>query len=147
MLTLIQYRFGRLYFVFGLACLVSVSNAFGQDRYDVLEVEGDVYRNVVVRSSNASSLVISDSKGIPQLPLSKLPRTLQEKYGYDSHSDANRKAELELIRQAQIDASKQRLDRKRAEAETASVAEKGASSRGYVAFGGKPEPSRSRFPG
>ncbi len=105
------------------------------DRYDSLHVGDTVYRNAVVRSWNDSALIVSHSKGIAQVPLNKLSRDLQTRYGYDPESDANRKRELESMRRTQIEASKQRLDEKRKEAARASAAKR---SRSFVAFGDRP---------
>jgi len=125
---------------FVLGWLLLEASSFATDRYDVLASGGNVYRDVVVRSQSASSLVVSHAKGIAQIPLSGLSVDLQMKYGYDARSDAEREAELDAIRSVQIEASKQRLERKREATESLSGSRGTISAdRKFAAFGVAPE--------
>ena len=114
--------------------------ALGAERFDTLEADGKVYHNVMVRSVNASSILIMHSKGIAQIPLSSLPSELQRAYGYDPRRDEARQNELNAIRDAQIAASEQRLDRLKKEAAEAEVRKaRSTQSEGFLAFGEAPE--------
>ena len=140
MLAKFQRRLGLRIFGFVLVWLLVEASLFASDRYDVLEAGENLYRDVVVRSQSASSLVVSHAKGIAQIPLSGLSEELQRKYGYDARSDAEREAELDSIRSIQIEASKQRLDKRREEAKSL-LASRGnlSASRKFAAFGVAPE--------
>ncbi len=92
---------------------VSVLNLGGVDQYETLEAGETVYRDVVVRSNNASSLIVTHAGGLAQIPLSSLPAEIQERYGYDGQSDATRRADLDRLRRRQIIESQQRLEQQR----------------------------------
>lgn len=108
MLAKFQRRLGLRIFGFVLVWLLVEASLFASDRYDILKAGENLYRDVVVRSQSASSLVVSHAKGIAKIPLSGLSEELQRKYGYDARSDAEREAELDSIRSIQIEASKRR---------------------------------------
>lgn len=111
----------------------------GEERYEAMKSGSEIYRNVIVRSVNASSILISHSKGIAQIPLSSLPVELQRKYGYNPKLDEARQRDLGAIRKAQIAASEQRLERMRKEAPEAKVRKSQSSqASGFVAFGKEP---------
>ncbi len=83
--------------------------AIAADTYERLEVGNQVYLNVVVLSSNESTLSIRHGRSIAQVPLAELSPELQLKYGYDSGSAADREAKLAIRRQQQIDEQQKRL--------------------------------------
>ncbi len=81
-----------------LIALVFLSNcamAVG-DRYDSLQAGDQIFRNVTVKSVNATSLVILHSGGLAQVDLDRLSEDLQEKYGYDPEKAEKRRYELKL---------------------------------------------------
>ncbi len=85
------------------------------DRYDSLVAGDQVYRGVLVRSINETSLIVTHSGGLSQIPLKSLSPELQAKYGYSDTSAANREASLERMRRQQIIDSKQRIEKRRQE--------------------------------
>lgn len=99
----------------------------GADRYETLVAGEDVYHNVVVKSQNASSLIVMHSGGLAQIPFARLSKEIQDRYGYDGKSDLSRKADLERIRRRQIIESQKRIEELR---------QKEAEAQAAKAFGG-----------
>jgi len=106
----------------GLIAYASFSTLGGADQYATLVAGEDFYRDVVVRSQNASSLIVTHSEGLAQIPFARLSKEIQERYGYDGESDLSRKADLERVRRRQIIESQKRIEelrQKEAEARAA----------------------------
>lgn len=138
---LVGMVFHRLKQVVGL-CLACALSCFakGSDRYEILEAGEETYRNAVVRSVNASSILIAHSKGIAQVPFASVSAELQQKYGYDAKADENRQRELNGIRSSQLSASKKRLKRLREEAKAAEAKKvQSTQASRFGAFGKEPE--------
>jgi len=55
----------------GLLVGLAVSRTFAVDQYDTLTAGETVYRNVVVRSQNASSLIVTHAGGFGTDPIRK----------------------------------------------------------------------------
>ena len=97
----------------GLIVGFAASQTFAADQYDTLTAGETVYRNVVVRSQNASSLIVTHAGGLAQIPFEKLSGEIQERYGYSGQNDELRKAELERLRRRQIMESQKRIEQLR----------------------------------
>lgn len=91
-------------------------------RFQTIVAGENRYENVVVRSKNASSLIVTHSGGLAQIPLRDLPEPIQRHFGYDPQKDASREAGLERLRRRQIIESKQLLEKRKKEEEAARAA-------------------------
>lgn len=114
-MEVVRWRRTLKYALGGLLSVLMASVNLGLDRYDTLLVGEKVYRDVVVRSENASSLIVMHSGGLAQIPFESLSKEIQDRYGYSGESDESRKADLERIRRRQIIESQQRIEHLRQE--------------------------------
>lgn len=91
-------------------------------RFETIIAGENRYENVIVRSKNASSLIVTHSGGLAQIPLKDLPESMQRQFGYDPQKDASREAGLERLRRQQIIDSQQLLEERKKEEAAARAA-------------------------
>ncbi len=120
-------RMARLAFLF-----IALSPLHASDRYESLKVGNRIFRNVTVRSVNATSLVILHSGGLSQVELKDLSADLQTEYNYDAELAERRRDELQRDIQQRAVSSKRTPQRK-------SVSKESDVSAILRAFGQEPE--------
>lgn len=114
--------------------------SWGADRYETLKAGDVVYKDVVVRSQNASSLIVMHSRGLAQIPFKDLSNEIQERYGYSDANDQSRNADLDRIRRKQIIESKLRIEQLRKEEENARLSKNvGGADQAVQKFGIPPK--------
>ncbi len=133
----------RRLFKVGLVGLLTgflVGGTLSADQFESLVAGEVVYRDVVVRSKNASSLIVTHAGGLAQIPFENLSKEMQERYGYSGESDEARKADLERIRRRQILESQKRIEQLRQE-EAKARSSKLSKGAGFALqnFGAPPE--------
>lgn len=124
----------------GFGLVVLGARASDQVRFESIEAGENRYENVVVRSKNASSLIVTHSGGLAQIPLRDLPEDLQRQFGYDPKQYASREAGLERLRKKQIAEAKQLFEkRKREEAAARAARIRKGANQAVQHFGIAPE--------
>jgi len=124
--------------------------------YEELQAGGKTYTQVLVLSSNESSLSIKHSRGISQVALADLSPDLQIKYGYMASTDEARSRRLDQMRREQTEAAKVRIQKMAKVAQSRSgkqtVNASQSVQRAFAQFGAAPRLSseldlRPRFRG
>lgn len=102
-----------------LAFCLLASGASATERIDRLLANGKSYSNVVIKEVTESSLIVTHSKGISQLEFKDLPAEIQERFGYDSVLDDQRRQKMAREARAREE-SRQRKNSVKARPEQAS---------------------------
>ncbi len=105
-------RIHRFVMLVGLL-LISDATLFANeaDTYESLLAGETLYRNVVVRSTNETSLIVTHAGGSPKFLSSPCRPIFSENMGIADKLAARRESDLERMRRRQVIDSKQRLER------------------------------------